>query len=169
MFFFSCYCLALINHLLEWSSFNWHVIKFYFGAHNFRYAEYISWAAFLSISLNQGGGRKPWNSINFVCAHDGFTLADLVTYNDKHNLANGEDNNDGESHNNSWNCGQVDTYVHKYYNCCIWFAGCLVLHLCDKVTYMNALIWHWCKAYKVSVVFHLWMPQNWHGWLYAGP
>ncbi|KAK4478940.1 hypothetical protein RD792_014447 [Penstemon davidsonii] len=55
----------------------------------------------------QEGGRKPWNSINFVCAHDGFTLADLVTYNNKHNLANGEDNKDGENHNNSWNCGQA--------------------------------------------------------------
>ncbi|KAM2637954.1 hypothetical protein EV1_022383 [Malus domestica] len=58
-----------------------------------------------SPNLYQEGGR-PWNSINFVCAHDGFTLADLVTYNTKHNLTNGEDNNDGESHNNSWNCGQ---------------------------------------------------------------
>lgn len=58
--------------------------------------------------MNQEGGRKPWNSINFVCAHDGFTLADLVTYNKKHNNANGEDNNDGENHNNSWNCGQVN-------------------------------------------------------------
>ncbi len=44
-------------------------------------------------------------SINFVTAHDGFTLQDLVSYNDKHNEANGEDNNDGESHNRSWNCG----------------------------------------------------------------
>jgi pullulanase/glycogen debranching enzyme len=60
-----------------------------------------------SIFLAQGG-RKPWNSINLVCAHDGFTLADLVTYNNKHNLPNGEDNNDGENHNNSWNCGEVD-------------------------------------------------------------
>lgn len=59
-----------------------------------------------SPSLYQEGGRKPWHSINFVCAHDGFTLADLVTYNSKHNLANGEGNNDGESHNNSWNCGE---------------------------------------------------------------
>lgn len=58
--------------------------------------------------LTQGGGRKPWNSINFICAHDGFTLADLVTYNNKHNLPNGENNNDGENHNNSWNCGEVD-------------------------------------------------------------
>ncbi|KAL6585992.1 Isoamylase su1, chloroplastic [Orobanche minor] len=59
-----------------------------------------------SPNLYQEGGRKPWNSINFVCAHDGFTLADLVTYNNKYNLANGEDNKDGENHNNSWNCGQ---------------------------------------------------------------
>lgn len=63
--------------------------------------------------MNQECGRKPWNSVNFVCAHDGFTLADLVTYNEKHNLANGEDNNDGENHNNSWNCGQV--HFLKYF------------------------------------------------------
>ncbi|RDX79505.1 Isoamylase 1, chloroplastic, partial [Mucuna pruriens] len=64
-----------------------------------------------SPNLYQGGGRKPWNSINFVCAHDGFTLADLVTYNNKQNLSNGEDNNDGENHNNSWNCGQEGEFV----------------------------------------------------------
>lgn len=46
-----------------------------------------------------------------MCAHDGFTLADLVTYNDKHNLANGEDNKDGENHNNSWNCGEVNLHA----------------------------------------------------------
>ncbi len=50
-------------------------------------------------------GRRPSASINFVTAHDGFTLRDLVSYNDKHNEANGEDNRDGESHNRSWNCG----------------------------------------------------------------
>lgn len=49
--------------------------------------------------------RSPIASINFITAHDGFTLHDLVSYNEKHNLANGEDNNDGESHNRSWNCG----------------------------------------------------------------
>jgi hypothetical protein len=65
--------------------------------------------------MDQEGGRKPWNSINFVCAHDGFTFADLVTYNEKHNLANGEDNNDGENHNNSWNCGQVFTLRKVHY------------------------------------------------------
>jgi isoamylase len=50
-------------------------------------------------------GRKPYASINFVTAHDGFTLRDLVSYNEKHNEANGENNNDGESTNRSWNCG----------------------------------------------------------------
>ncbi|KAK8477879.1 hypothetical protein V6N11_000310 [Hibiscus sabdariffa] len=64
-----------------------------------------------SPNLYQEGGRKPWNSVNFICAHDGFTLADLVTYNNKHNLANGEDNKDGESHNNSWNCGQEGEFA----------------------------------------------------------
>jgi len=50
-------------------------------------------------------GRRPWASINFITAHDGFTLNDLVTYNDKHNEANGENNQDGNSNNLSWNCG----------------------------------------------------------------
>ena len=50
-------------------------------------------------------GRKPWASVNFVTAHDGFTLNDLVSYNDKHNEANGEGNRDGSSDNRSWNCG----------------------------------------------------------------
>jgi glycogen operon protein len=50
-------------------------------------------------------GRRPWASINFVTAHDGFTLNDLFTYNEKHNEANGEDNKDGNSDNSSWNCG----------------------------------------------------------------
>ncbi|MER5433331.1 glycogen debranching protein GlgX [Streptomyces sp. NPDC002588] len=49
--------------------------------------------------------RRPRASVNFVTAHDGFTLRDLVSYNDKHNQANGEDDRDGESHNRSWNCG----------------------------------------------------------------
>jgi glycogen operon protein len=53
----------------------------------------------------QMNGRHPNASINFVTAHDGFTLQDLVSYNEKHNEANGEDNRDGESHNRSWNCG----------------------------------------------------------------
>src|SRR6266536_726840 len=58
-----------------------------------------------SADLYQDDGRRPVASINFVTCHDGFTLTDLVSYNEKHNQANGEDNHDGESHNRSWNCG----------------------------------------------------------------
>jgi isoamylase len=58
-----------------------------------------------SADLYQDDGRRPYASVNFVTAHDGFTLRDLVSYNEKHNEANGEGNNDGESHNRSWNCG----------------------------------------------------------------
>ncbi len=58
-----------------------------------------------SSDLYASDGRRPYASINFVIAHDGFTLADLVSYNDRHNEANGEGNNDGESNNHSWNCG----------------------------------------------------------------
>ncbi|HEX2152460.1 MAG TPA: glycogen debranching protein GlgX [Acidimicrobiia bacterium] len=59
-----------------------------------------------SSDLYQADARTPAASINFVTAHDGFTLADLVSYNEKHNEANQEDNADGESHNRSWNCGE---------------------------------------------------------------
>jgi glycogen operon protein len=65
------------------------------------FAERISGSA----DLYQHSGRRPVASINFVTAHDGFTLNDLVSYNEKHNEDNGEDNNDGESHNRSWNSG----------------------------------------------------------------
>lgn len=58
-----------------------------------------------SPDLYAGDNRRPTASINFITAHDGFTLNDLVSYNEKHNEANGEDNKDGESHNRSWNCG----------------------------------------------------------------
>jgi isoamylase len=58
-----------------------------------------------SSDLYNRSSRKPYASINFVAAHDGFTLADVVSYNDKHNEANGEDNRDGHNHNLSWNCG----------------------------------------------------------------
>jgi isoamylase len=58
-----------------------------------------------SPDLYQSDYRKPTASINFITAHDGFTLHDMVSYNEKHNEANGENNKDGESHNRSWNCG----------------------------------------------------------------
>src|SRR5436189_4432269 len=58
-----------------------------------------------SPDLYEATGRRPYASVNFITAHDGFTLHDLVSYNEKHNEANGEDNRDGESNNRSWNCG----------------------------------------------------------------
>ncbi len=58
-----------------------------------------------SSDLYEHSGRRPIASVNFVTCHDGFTLADLVSYNEKHNEANCEENRDGESHNRSWNCG----------------------------------------------------------------
>jgi len=58
-----------------------------------------------SSDLYGRSGRRPNASVNFIAAHDGFTLHDLVSYNDKHNEANGEDNRDGHNHNLSWNCG----------------------------------------------------------------
>ena len=58
-----------------------------------------------SSDLYQDDGRKPYASINFITCHDGFTLDDLVSYNEKHNEANGEENRDGANDNNSWNCG----------------------------------------------------------------
>ena len=58
-----------------------------------------------SSDLYEATGRRPWASINFITAHDGFTLRDLVSFNEKHNDANGEDGRDGTSDNRSWNCG----------------------------------------------------------------
>ncbi len=59
-----------------------------------------------SPDLYETDGKRPYASINFIIAHDGFTLADLVSYNDKHNDANGEGNRDGDNNNHSWNCGE---------------------------------------------------------------
>ena len=69
----------------------------------------VSLIVHVCVCVVQQSGRKPYHSINFVTAHDGFTLHDLVSYNEKHNIANGENNNDGENHNLSWNCGAVST------------------------------------------------------------
>lgn len=70
-----------------------------------------------SADLYQWAQRRPTASVNFITAHDGFTLRDLVSYNEKHNLTNGEENHDGESHNRSWNCGvegpTTDHYINK--------------------------------------------------------
>ena len=63
-----------------------------------------------SSDLYLSDGRRPVASVNFVTAHDGFTLADLVSYNHKHNEANGEGGRDGSDDNRSWNCGAEGPY-----------------------------------------------------------
>ncbi len=65
----------------------------------------MGWRLTGSADLFNRRGRRPWASVNFITAHDGFTVEDLVSYNDKHNEANLEDNQDGTDHNDSWNCG----------------------------------------------------------------
>jgi len=69
-----------------------------------------------SSDLYEHGGRKPYASINFVTCHDGFTLRDLVSYNEKHNAENNENNRDGESHNLSWNCGEEGPTNNQHIN-----------------------------------------------------
>src|SRR5436853_952525 len=58
-----------------------------------------------SPDLYQHDGRRPYASVNFITSHDGYTLNDLVSYNEKHNDVNGDENRDGDNHNRSWNCG----------------------------------------------------------------
>lgn len=69
-----------------------------------------------SSDLYEHGGRRPYASINFITCHDGFTLQDLVSYNQKHNEANKEDNRDGENHNLSWNCGEEGPTRNQHIN-----------------------------------------------------
>ena len=65
----------------------------------------LGWRLTGSADLYSDDGRSAYNSINFITCHDGFTLQDLVSFNEKHNEANGEGNRDGENNNNAWNCG----------------------------------------------------------------
>lgn len=89
----------------EWNGKYRDCIRDYWRGEESRLAEFAE--RFMgSPDLYKGDSRKPTASINFITAHDGFTLHDLVSYNEKHNEQNGEDNNDGDSHNRSWNCGE---------------------------------------------------------------
>jgi isoamylase len=95
------------NFPVNWKEWNG---KYRDGVRDFWRAESYSMGEFASrvtgsSDLYRNGGRAPIASINFVTSHDGFTLADLVSYNDKHNEANAEDNRDGDNTNRSWNCG----------------------------------------------------------------
>jgi glycogen operon protein len=94
----------------------------------------MGWRLTGSADLYGDDGRSPFNSINFITCHDGFTLYDLVSYSQKHNEKNGENNQDGTNDNNSWNCGvEGDTgnasvlalrkQLMKNYACCLLFAS----------------------------------------------
>jgi glycogen operon protein len=88
----------------EWNDKYRDTVRAYWKAGDVSVAE-LAYRLTGSSDLYQGDGRRPSASINFVVAHDGFTLHDLVSYNDKHNEANGENNRDGHDHNLSWNHG----------------------------------------------------------------
>lgn len=88
----------------EWNGKYRDVVRRYWKGDNGQLAE-LGYRLTGSSDLYQRDGRRPSASINFVVAHNGFTLNDLVSYNEKHNEANGEENRDGASDNNSWNCG----------------------------------------------------------------
>ena len=88
----------------EWNGRYRDVVRRYWKADDGQLAE-LGYRLTGSSDLYQRDGRHPTASINFITAHDGFTLADLVSYNNKRNEANGEHNADGENHNLSWNCG----------------------------------------------------------------
>ncbi|MEU8223509.1 glycogen debranching protein GlgX [Kribbella sp. NPDC048915] len=89
----------------EWNGKYRDTVRDYWRGEKYTLAEFASRLTGSS-DLYQDDSRRPLASINFITAHDGFTLRDLVSYNDKHNEANGEGGNDGESHNRSWNCGE---------------------------------------------------------------
>ncbi len=88
----------------EWNGKYRDATRRYWKGDHMRVAE-LAYRLTGSSDLYKHNGRRPYASINFIAAHDGFSLRDLVSYNHKHNEANGEDNRDGENHNDSWNHG----------------------------------------------------------------
>ncbi|MCX8045033.1 MAG: glycogen debranching protein GlgX [Desulfobacterota bacterium] len=123
------------NFPVDWSEWNGKfrdtVRRFYRGDPG--QVQDLGWRLTGSADLYAADGRHPSNSINFVTCHDGFTLYDLVSYNTKHNEANGEDNRDGRDENFSWNCGvEGDTndpailslrrQMAKNFLCCLLFS-----------------------------------------------
>lgn len=88
----------------EWNGKYRDTVRDFWRGQNFTLGEFASRITGSS-DLYAHNGRRPTASINFITAHDGFTLNDLVSFNEKHNWDNGEDNRDGETHNRSWNCG----------------------------------------------------------------
>ncbi|MCD4779770.1 MAG: glycogen debranching protein GlgX [Candidatus Omnitrophica bacterium] len=124
------------NFPLEWSEWNG---KFRDNARKFikgdaHQAKELSFRLTGSADLYGNDGRTPYNSINFITCHDGFTLNDLYLYNDKHNYANGENNADGTNENFSWNCGvegdtQDEAIVHLRHKMIKNALSCLLIPL----------------------------------------
>ena len=88
----------------EWNGKYRDTVRRYWKGDDWQVAE-LAYRLSGSSDLYRSSGKRPYASINFITAHDGFTLHDLVSYNSKHNEANGEGNRDGDNHNSSWNCG----------------------------------------------------------------
>ena len=94
-----------VGGIAVWAAFTAVVVAGYLGVPLLAKLDWVATRLAGSNDLYEHSGRRPYASINFITAHDGFTLHDLVSYNEKHNEANGEDNRDGENHNLSWNSG----------------------------------------------------------------
>jgi isoamylase len=124
------------NFPIDWSEWNGKfrdtVRRFYKGDSD--QVRDLGWRLTGSADLYGEDGRSAYNSVNFITCHDGFTLHDLISYNGKHNEANGESNADGTNDNNSWNCGaegatddreilQLRKQLAKNYACCLLFAS----------------------------------------------
>jgi glycogen operon protein len=118
-------------------------------------------------------GRQPHNSINFVTCHDGFTLFDLVSYENKHNEANGEENMDGTDDNNSWNCGvegysddkeilRLRTRQVKNLFCCLFFSLGTPMMLAgdEMLRTQNGNNNAYCQDNKISWVDWLFLKKN---------
>src|ERR1700727_312658 len=97
-------CISKLIGRAEWNDRSRDTVRFYWKGDGGVVGD-LAYRITGSSDLYAHSGRRPYASVNFVTAHDGFTPQDLVSYNEKHNEANGEDNRDGNNNNRSWNCG----------------------------------------------------------------
>jgi isoamylase len=124
------------NFPIDWSEWNGRFRDTVrrFGKGDSDQVQDLGWRLTGSADLYGDDSRSPYNSVNFITCHDGFTLYDLVSYNSKHNELNGESNRDGTNDNNSWNCGiegetsdsdvqRLRKQLAKNYACCLLFAS----------------------------------------------
>ena len=126
-----------------------------------------------SADLYQGSGRAPYHSINFITSHDGFTLRDLVSYNEKHNWENGEENRDGSDANFSWNCGEEgpsdDPDMHQTRKGNQWYFGMKAHIGTDAGTgYVHSVTATAANVSDITEAVHLMRPDDTAGWGDAG-